>query len=72
MDEPACITVQLDGRRQSLPAGSTLAELVALLQHAPEAVSTAVDGRFVPRALRAQEALRDGQTVLLFQPIVGG
>ena len=50
----------------------TLADLVALLGHAPQAVGTAVDGRFVPREQRAAQPLRDQQRVLLFQPIVGG
>jgi len=49
-----------------------VADLVALLGHAPQAVGTAVDGRFVPREQRAAQPLRDQQRVLLFQPIVGG
>ena len=73
MSTETTITVRLDANRSaSLPAGATLAELVERLGQAPAAVATAVDGRFVPRALRAREVLRDGQTVLLFQPIVGG
>lgn len=73
MSAAATITVRLDaGRHECLPAGCTLAELVERLGHAPASVATAVDGRFVPRALRVGEVLLDGQTVLLFQPIVGG
>ena len=73
MSTEATITVRLgDDRNECLPAGCTLAELVERLEQAPASVATAVDGRFVPRALRAGEVLRDGQTVLLFQPIVGG
>lgn len=66
------ITVLLDGQPQPLPAGTALAELVAQLGHAPQAVSTAVNGLFVARGLRAARALQDGDAVLLFQPIVGG
>lgn len=69
---PSTITVRLADRLQALPAGSTLADLVALLGHAPQSVTTAVDGRFVPREQRAAHLLRDQQRVLLFQPIVGG
>lgn len=69
---PAKITVTLEGGAAELPAGCTLAALVERLGHAPAAVATAVDGRFVSRAERAHETLQDGQTVLLFQPIVGG
>jgi sulfur carrier protein len=65
-------TIQLDGREHEVPDGSTLAALVAALGHAPHAVTTAVDGRFVPRDQRADHVLRAGTTVLLFQPIVGG
>lgn len=72
MNVPATVTVQLEGGLQVLPAGSTLADLVALLGHAPQAVATAVDGCFVSREQRAAQPLRDQQTVLLFQPIVGG
>ena len=38
----------------------------------PEAVGSAVNGRHVPRAARAERVLDDGDTVTLFQPIVGG
>lgn len=65
-------TVQLDGRPHEVPDGSTLAALVAALGHAPNAVTTAVDGQFVPRDQRAAQVLQPGAAVLLFQPIVGG
>lgn len=65
------MTIQLDGRPHQLGAGSTLADLVAALGHAPEAVSTAVNGEFVARHAR-ERALAEGDAVLLFQPIVGG
>ena len=56
------MTIQLDGRPHQVGAGSTLADLVAALGHAPEAV-----------ARHARErALAEGDAVLLFQPIVGG
>lgn len=66
------LQIQLDGRPHALPGGSTLAALVALLGHAPEAVGTAVNGQFVARAERASCSLRDGDAIVLFQPIVGG
>ena len=72
MNAPQTITLQLDGRPRTLPAGSCLAELVASLGHAPNAVSTAVNGLFVSRGLRETRTLREGDAVLLFQPIVGG
>ena len=51
--------------------GTTLAALVASLGHAPAAVSTAVNGDFVPRGQR-ERPLAVSDVVLLFQPIVGG
>ena len=67
----SAITIQLDGQPRQLPAGTSLAALVAQIGHAPEAVSTAVNGEFVARHAR-ERALAEGDAVLLFQPIVGG
>ncbi len=66
------VTVRLGDRSHTLPAGSTLADLLQLSGEAGEAIATAVDGQFVPRAARAGFLLAEGQQVLLFQPIVGG
>ena len=49
------IALQLDGRAHQAPAGTTLAELVAAFGHAPQAVGTAVNGRFVARTERSEE-----------------
>ena len=66
------IELQLDTRPHAVPAGTTLAELVAQQGHPPEAVGTALNGSFVPRAQRPCRVLREGDAVLLFQPFVGG
>lgn len=66
------VRIRLGDEARELPAGSTLADVVAQLGHAPEAVSTAVNGEFVARAARATRQLQPGDQVLLFQPIVGG
>lgn len=67
----AAIAIHLDGQPRFVPAGTTLAEVVAALGHAPQAVSTAVNEQFVPRGAR-ERALAAGDSVMLFQPIVGG
>jgi sulfur carrier protein len=72
MNAASSITVLLDGQPHTLPAGSTLAMLVASLGHEPEAVTTAVNGEFVPRTRRDAHELQAGDAILLFQPIVGG
>lgn len=66
------IALELDGQAHQVPAGSTLADLVAAFGHAPQAVGTAVNGRFVARAERAGRVLQPGDELLFFQPIVGG
>lgn len=66
------VTVRLDGHDQPVPAGATLAALVLALGHEPQAVTTAVNGQFVPRNQRESCLLRSGDALLLFQPIVGG
>jgi sulfur carrier protein len=67
----AAVAIRLDGQPRFVPAGTTLAEVVAALGHEPQAVSTAVNEQFVPRGARGQ-ALAEGDSVMLFQPIVGG
>ena len=72
MNAASLITVLLDGAPHALPEGSTLAALVASLGHEPAAVTTAVNGEFVPRVRRDAHELKAGDAILLFQPIVGG
>ena len=68
---PGPVRIRLGEAERELPAGSSVADVVQLLGHAPEAVSTAVNGEFVARHAR-ERALAEGDAVLLFQPIVGG
>lgn len=71
--EPAeSLPLVVNGEPHPVPAGTDLAGLVARLGHAPEAVATAVNGDFVPRALRPQHRLQPGDQVSCFKPIVGG
>lgn len=70
--KPEMIEVLLEGKPHAVPAGTTLAALVESLGHAPDAVATAVNGEFVPRAARAARALAAGDAVFLFKRIVGG
>ena len=72
MTELTVVAVTLDGKPHSVPVNSSLAALVAALGHAPNKVSTAVNGLFVPRGQREACLLQEGDAVLLFQPIVGG
>jgi thiamine biosynthesis protein ThiS len=66
------IEIKLEDGHHTLPAGSTVADLVEALQLPPRAVSVAVDGSHVPRAQWLSHPLANGQQVLFFKPIVGG
>lgn len=69
---PATLRVLLDGEERQVPAGTTLAALLAGVEGDAAAFSTAVGGVFVPREARAAHVLADGDEVLLFRPITGG
>jgi sulfur carrier protein len=64
--------VTVNDEPHELPEGSTLEALLRALDLPQDAQATAVNGDFVPRASRAAQALRDGDAVTCFQPIVGG
>ena len=72
MNETVLIDLLLDGRPHPVQVGTTLAALVAALGHAPNRVTTAVNGLFVACDQRERCTLEPGDAVLLFQPIVGG
>jgi sulfur carrier protein len=73
-DIPLENTLQLrfNGTPLVIAAGTTLGGLLAQQDLAPDAVATAVNARFVARALREAHPLNEGDEVLTFQAIVGG
>ena len=71
-DSTAVMQVIVNGEACPLLRGASLADLLAQLGHAPEAIATAVNGEFIARGLRAGHALADGDQVQCFRPIVGG
>lgn len=66
------INVTLNGEPHQLPAETCLADLLQRAGVDAQALATAVNGEFVPRAQRAERRLQPGDTVLGFQAIVGG
>ena len=73
MNPATTTTVTLNGEPRRLEgAAPTLADLVAALGQAPQALATAVNGDFVAREARAARVLREGDAVFTFQPITGG
>ncbi|MEW6704208.1 MAG: sulfur carrier protein ThiS [Pseudomonadota bacterium] len=65
-------TVTLNGEPRAVCAGCTLEMLLQQQGLAPQQVATALNGEFVPRALRTTRLLGPGDAVTCFQPIVGG
>ncbi|QHJ01577.1 sulfur carrier protein ThiS [Xylophilus rhododendri] len=66
------MAIELAGRPHRVPEGSSLADLLAALGHAPQACATALNGDFVRREQRHATRLAEGDRVVLVQPIVGG
>lgn len=66
------IPITVNGQPREVPAGSSLADLVAQLADSPQALATAVNQEFVARDARAARILRSGDQVYTFQPITGG
>ena len=64
--------ITLNGEPRSVDPSATLADLVEALGQPPQALATAVNGEFGPRAARATVQLREGDAVFTFQPITGG
>ncbi len=65
------ITVLVNGIAQSTTA-RTLAQWVKEQVPLPGTVATALNGQFVPRAQRGDQALAEGDAIVTFQPIEGG
>ncbi len=65
------IHITVNGVAQTTTA-LTLDEWMQQHHLQPAALATAVNGNFVPRALRTQTALQEGDSILTFQPIEGG
>ncbi len=66
------IPITVNGQPREVPAGSSLADLVAQLADTPQALATAVNQEFVAREARAARLLQAGDQVFTFQPITGG
>lgn len=73
----ALLRVRVDGAEHCVPAGTTLAALLAGMDGVGAvgdgaAFATAINGDFVAREARAARVLADGDEVVLVRPITGG
>ena len=66
------IHITLNGEARQLPAGSTLADVLAAGGQPAASFASAVNGEFVARDARATTPLADGDAVFTFQAITGG
>ena len=68
------VNVTVNGDRRELPAGATVASVVAALPNAPEGrgVAVAVEGEVVPRAHWQNVELREGARVEVVVAVQGG
>lgn len=68
------VVVSVNGTQRELPAGSTVASVVALLSDAPEGrgVAVAVAGEVVPRGAWSTTELTDGAQVEVVAAVQGG
>lgn len=68
------VTVRINGEDRALPAGATVASVVASLPNAPDGrgVAVAVEGEVVPRAQWPTSELHEGATVEVVVAVQGG
>ena len=66
------IHITLNGEARQLPAGSTLADVLATSGQPAATFASAVNGEFIARDARATTRLADGDAVFTFQAITGG
>jgi sulfur carrier protein len=66
--------VTINGEERELPAGATVAGVIASLDNAPEGrgVAVAVEGEVVPRAQWPSTELREGAKVEVVVAVQGG
>ena len=73
MTDPATpAAVRVNGTPQAWRDGLSVAAVLDERGEAREAVTTALNGRFIPRDARAHTLLAPGDALTLFHAIVGG
>ena len=66
------VTLIVNGAPRDLPAGATLADIVAEIAPSPQGVAAAVDGEVVPRRAWAATPLADGAVIEIVTAVQGG
>jgi thiamine biosynthesis protein ThiS len=68
----ATVTVTVNGADRAVPAGATVAELLASLGLAPEQVAVELDCALLSRDLHASTALAGGESLEVVTLVGGG
>ena len=71
-DGGTAVTVHVNGAARQVPAGSALADVVALVSTAPSGIAAAVNGEVVPRRSWPDTRLADGDRVEVVTAMQGG
>ncbi len=66
------MTIQLNGTAHTCAPDTTIAQLIAALQLAPEGVAVAVDRQVVPRSQHDRIVLSPGAKVEILRAVGGG
>jgi len=67
-----CFWIRVNGEAHSLPAGSSVADLVEALGLAGRRLAVAVNRVVVPRGRHASQRLSDGDRVEILEAVGGG
>jgi sulfur carrier protein len=62
----------VNGESMQIEDGSSLADVIAQLNLAPEQCATAINGQFVARNERGMRRLSADDHIMTFEPITGG
>ncbi|HEY9065974.1 MAG TPA: sulfur carrier protein ThiS [Burkholderiaceae bacterium] len=65
-------TIRVNDDQMPWQPGDRIADVLLRLGVEPSDVTTALNGEFVPRALRATTPMQPGDVLTVFKPIVGG
>ncbi|RCF47846.1 thiamine biosynthesis protein ThiS [Aeromonas hydrophila] len=71
-DHLMTLTIRLNDKAQSLAAGQSVADLLAVQGVNPQGVAVALNGAVLPRGRWAETRLNDGDELHLFTAIAGG
>lgn len=65
-------TITINGQTRALPAGQTVAELIAALGYTGKRIAVERNGEIVPKSLHAATLLEDGDRLEVVVAVGGG